>query len=171
VSGQTVARYLDLLVDLLLVRRLPVWSGNVGKRLMKSPKVYIRDSGIVHTLLGLKSLDDVLGHPVAGPSWEGMVLENVHAAASGLPIFYFRTAAGAEIDVVIEGRRRRRYAVEIKRSSAPSVGRGFRYGIEDLSPRGSIIIYPGEETIPLGKGIAAMGLHDALDWIREKAAD
>ena len=170
VSGQTVARYLDLLVDLLLVRRLPVWSGNIGKRLMKSPKVYIRDSGIVHTLLGLESLDDVLGHPVAGPSWEGMVLENVHAAASGLPIFYFRTAAGAEIDVVIEGRRRRRYAVEIKRSSAPSVGRGFRNGIEDLNPRESIIIYPGEETIPLGKGIAAMGLHDALHWIREQAA-
>ena len=168
VSGQTVARYLDLLVDLLLVRRLPAWSGNVGKRLVKSPKLYIRDSGIVHALLGLESLDDVLGHPVAGASWEGMVIENIHAVAGGLPFFYFRTAAGAEIDVVIEGRHRHRYAVEIKRSSAPSVGRGFRTGLEDLEIRESIVIYAGHETTPLGEGVVAMGVHDALDWIREK---
>lgn len=170
VSGQTVARYLDLLVDLLLVRRLPAWSGNVGKRLVKSPKVYIRDSGIVHALLGLESLDDVLGHPVAGPSWEGMVLESAHAAAGGFPAFYYRTSAGAEIDVVIEGRHGRRYAVEIKRSSAPSVSRGFRNGLEDLEIRESIVIYPGQEAIPLGEGTVAMGLHGALEWIREKVA-
>jgi predicted AAA+ superfamily ATPase len=170
VSGQTVARYLDLLVDLLLVRRLPVWSGNVGKRLVKSPKVYVRDSGVVHALLGLESLDDVLGHPVAGPSWEGMVVESAHAAAGGFPFFYYRTSAGAEIDVVIEGRRGRRYAIEIKRSSAPSVSRGFRNGLEDLEIRESIVIYPGKEAIPLGEGIAAMGLYEALEWIRERVA-
>jgi predicted AAA+ superfamily ATPase len=168
VSGQTVARYLDLLVDLLLVRRLPAWSGNVGKRLVKSPKVYIRDSGIVHALLGLESLEDVLGHPVAGPSWEGMVLENIHQASGSLPVSYFRTAAGAEIDIVIEGRRGRRYAVEIKRSSAPSLGRGFRNGLDAIKPRESLIIYPGDETIPLGKSIAAMGLHDAVIWLHER---
>ncbi len=89
VSGQTVARYLDLLVDLLLVRRLPPWSGNVGKRLVKSPKVYVRDSGIVHALLGLESLEDVLGHPVAGPSWEGMVVESVIAAAGEAPMSFY----------------------------------------------------------------------------------
>jgi predicted AAA+ superfamily ATPase len=170
VSGQTVARYLDLLVDLLLVRRLPVWSGNVGKRLTKSPKVYIRDSGIVHALLGLESLDDVLGHPVAGPSWEGMVLENIYAAAGVSPVSYFRTAAGAEIDVVIEGHRKCRYAVEIKRSSVPSVSRGLRNGLVDLKPRESILVYSGEELIPLGSGIVAMGLHDALKWVRERVA-
>ncbi len=170
VSGHTVARYLDLLVDLLLVRRLPAWSGNVGKRLVKSPKVYVRDSGIVHALLGLESLDDVLGHPVAGPSWEGMVLESAHAAAGDFPFFYYRTSAGAEIDVVIEGRRGRRYAVEIKRSSAPSVSRGLRNGLEDLEIRESIVIYPGHETIPLGEGTVAMGLHEALEWIRERVA-
>ena len=170
VSGQTVARYLDLLVDLLLVRRLPVWSGNVGKRLVKSPKVYIRDSGIVHALLGVESLEDVLGHPVAGPSWGGMVLENACAAAGGLPVSYYRTSSGAEIDVVIEGRRGRRYAVEIKRSSAPGVSRGFRNGLEDLKIDESIVIFPGNETIPLGDGTVAMGLHDALAWIRERAA-
>ena len=170
VSGQTVARYLDLLVDLLLVRRLPPWSGNVGKRLVKSPRVYVRDSGIVHALLGLESLDDVLGHPVAGPSWEGTVLESAHAAAGGFPVFYYRTSAGAEIDVVIEGRRGRRYAVEVKRSSAPSVSRGFRNGLEDLEILESIVIYTGQEAIPLGDGTVAMGLHDALEWIRERVA-
>jgi predicted AAA+ superfamily ATPase len=156
------------LVDLLLVRRLPAWSGNVGKRLVKSPKVYIRDSGIVHALLGLESLEDVLGHPVAGPSWEGMVLENIHQAAGSLPVYYFRTAAGAEIDIVIEGRRGRPYAVEIKRSSAPSLGKGFRSSLDAIKPQESLIIYPGDETIPLGDGIAAMGLHDAVNWVHER---
>ena len=170
VSGNTVARYLDLLVDLLLVRRLPAWSGNVGKRLVKSPKVYVRDSGIVHALLGLESLDDVLGHPVAGPSWEGMVVESVLPAAGGLPVFYYRTSAGAEIDVVIEGRRGHRYALEIKRSSAPGVTKGFRNGLEDLGIREAIVIYPGDESIPLGQGAVAMGLHDALKWVRERGA-
>jgi len=170
VSGQTVARYLDLLVDLLLVRRLPAWSGNVGKRLVKSPKVYIRDSGIVHALLGLESLDDVLGHPVAGPSWEGMVLESAHAAAGDFPVLYYRTSAGAEIDIVIEGPGRRRLAIEIKRSSAPGVSRGFRNGLEDLEIHESIVMYPGSEAIPVGGGTIAMGLHDALEWIRERVA-
>ena len=168
VSAQTVARYLDLLADLLLVRRLPPWSGNVGKRLVKSPKVYVRDSGIVHALLGLPSLDDVLGHPVAGPSWEGMVLESVVAAAGDAPVFFYRTSAGAEIDLVIEGRRRRRYAVEIKRSSAPVVSKGFWNGRDDLGAREAVVIYPGDERIPLGAGVEALGLHDALGWVRER---
>jgi predicted AAA+ superfamily ATPase len=170
VSGQTVARYLDLLVDLLLVRRLPAWSGNVGKRLVKSPKVYVRDSGIVHGLLGLESLDDVLGHPVAGPSWEGTVLESAHAATGDARVSYYRTSAGAEIDMVIEGPGGHRYAVEIKRSSAPTVSRGFRQGTKDLKIDESIVVYPGRETVPLGQGTVAMGPHGALEWIREKAA-
>jgi predicted AAA+ superfamily ATPase len=168
VSGQTVARYLDLLVDLLLVRKLAPWSGNVGKRLVKSPKVYIRDSGIVHALLGLETLDDLLGHPVAGPSWEGMVLESAHAAVRDYPVFYYRTAAGAEIDVVVEGRRGQLYAIEIKRSTAPSISRGLRNGLQDLDIRESIIIYPGHEAIPLSRGTVALGLHEALAWIRER---
>ncbi len=169
VSGQTVARYLDLLVDLLLVRRLPPWSRNVGKRLVKSPKVYIRDSGIVHALLRLETLHDLLGHPVVGASWEGMVMESVIAAASGSPISYFRTAAGAEIDAVLESRDGHRYAVEIKRSSAPTVSRGFRSGVATLEVRESIVVYPGHDKIPLGGGTMALGLHDALSWIKAKA--
>lgn len=167
VSGQSVARYLDLLVDLLLVRRLPPWAGNVGKRLVRAPKVYVRDSGLVHALLGLTSLDDVLGHPVAGPSWEGMVLESVSAAVKGAPLFFYRTSAGAEIDVVI-AYRRRRYAIEIKRSSAPVVSKGFWYGRHDVKAHEAIVVYPGDERIPLGAGVEALGLHQALEWVRER---
>ncbi len=168
VSGQTVARYLDLLVDLLLVRRLPPWSGNVGKRLVKSPKVYVRDSGIVHALLGLESLEDVLGHPVAGPSWEGMVVESVIAAAGEAPISFYRTNAGAEVDIVIEGRRNRTYAIEIKRSTAPALAKGFWNGRNDLGAREALVIYPGDERIPLGDRVEAFGLHDAIQWVRDR---
>ena len=170
VSGNTVARYLDLLVDLLLVRRLPAWSGNVGKRLTRSPKVYVRDSGVVHALLGLETLDDVLGHPVAGASWEGMVLESALAAAGDAPAYFYRTAAGAEVDLVIEGRHGRRYAVEIKRSSAPTAGRGLRNGCEDVGAVEAIVAYPGRERFPLGDGIEAVGVLETMGWIRERIA-
>ena len=100
-------------------------SDAVGKRLVKSPKVYVRDSGIVRALLGLEGLEDVLGHPVAGPSWEGMVVESVIAAAGEAPMSFYRTNAGAEVDIVIEGRRSRTYAIEIKRSTAPALAKGF----------------------------------------------
>ena len=168
VSGHTVARYLDLLVDLLLVRRLPPWSGNVGKRLTKSPKVYVRDSGLVHALLGLETLEDVLGHPVAGASWEGMVVEGALAAAGDAPASFYRTSAGAEVDLVFEGRHGRRYVVEIKRSSAPTVTRGFRNGCEDVGASEAIVAYPGRERFPLAEGIEAIGVHDAMGWIRER---
>jgi uncharacterized protein len=155
-------------VDLLLVRRLPVWSGNVGKRLVKAPKVYVRDSGVVHALLGLPQLDDVLGHPVAGFTWEGMVIESVLAAAQGAAVTYYRTAAGAEVDLVIEGRGDRRYAIEIKRSTAPAVSKGFWIGREDLGAAGGLVIYPGVERIPLGNDTEVRGVRDAMDWVRER---
>ncbi len=168
VSGQTVSRYLDLLVDLLLVRRLPAWSGNVGKRLVKAPKVYVRDSGIVHALLGLPLLDDVLGHPVAGFSWEGLVIESVLAAARGATVSYYRTSAGAEVDLVVDGRGNRKYVIEIKRSTAPAVSKGFWIGREDLGAAGALVIYPGQERIPLADGAEALGVRDALQWIRDR---
>lgn len=167
-SGQSVARYLDLLVDLLLVRRLPAWSGNVGKRLTRSPKIYVRDSGLVHALLELTTSEDVLGHPVAGLSWEGMVIESLIAAAGDAPTFYYRTAAGAEVDLVFEGPRRRRYVVEIKRSTAPVMGKGFWNGCADLKATEAIVAYPGQEVIPMGSGTKAMGLRDALRWVSER---
>ncbi|MSR03107.1 MAG: ATP-binding protein [Gemmatimonadetes bacterium] len=165
VSGQTVARYLDLMVDLLLVRRLPPWSGNVGKRLVKSPKVYVRDSGLVHALLGIGTQDDLLGHPVVGGSWEGFVLETLIAGAGDRSLSFYRTARGAEIDLVVEGLDGRRLAVEIKRSSAPTVSRGFRIGCEDLGVAEAVVVYPGVERFPLGGGVTAMGPAAAAQWL------
>ena len=103
ISGQTLGRYLDLMVDLLLVRRLQPWASNAGKRLVRSPKVYVRDSGLVHTLLGLSDLDAILGYPIAGASWEGMVIENLVAALPPTAsAFFYRTATGAELDLLLE---------------------------------------------------------------------
>lgn len=161
VDGKTVARYLDLLVDLLLVRRLPPFLVNVGKRLVKSPKVYVRDSGIVHALLGLDERDAVLGHPVAGGSWEGFVLENLLTAASERAnAGFYRTAAGAEIDLVIEMPGGKRWAVEIKRGLAPTLTRGFHHAHEDLEPARCFIVYSGKDRYPKAEGIEVIGLRE-----------
>lgn len=162
VDGKTVASYLDLLVDLLLVRRLEPWHSNAGKRLVKSPRVYVRDSGLVHTLLGLTTLEDVLGHPVAGASWEGFVIETLIAAApEGAQANFYRTAAGAEIDLLLRLPRGDLWAIEIKRSLAPSLERGFHHACADLQPQKRVVIYPGAETYPLGKDIEVMPLQKA----------
>ena len=169
ISGQTVARYLDLLVDLLLVRRLQPWHENVGKRLVRSPKVYVRDSGLVHGLLGLSTLDSVLGHPVVAGSWEGFVIENLLAAAPrGSQGWFYRTSAGAEIDLLIEGPDGR-WGIEIKRSSAPGVSRGFVAACEDTDVTRRLLVYPGTERFPLREGIEAIGLLDAVKLVRSEA--
>ena len=159
VDGKTVASYLDLLVDLLLVRRLEPWHANVGKRLVKSPRIYVRDSGITHTLLGLATQDDVLGHPVAGASWEGFVIETLIAAApSDTQANFYRTSAGAEIDLLLTLPGRRSWAIEIKRSLAPKVEKGFHHACEDLKPERRIVVYPGTESFPLKDDIEVMPL-------------
>ena len=159
VSGVTVGHYLDLMVDLLLVRRLQPRLANVGKRLVRSPKVYARDSGLVHALLGLADKEAVLGHPVAGASWEGLAIENLVGAAGGRaePSFY-RTSAGAEIDLVLTWRDGREWAIEVKRSAAPKLERGMRSALEDLQPERSFIVYPGSERYRLATGTVAVGL-------------
>ena len=168
ISGQTITRYLDLLVDLLLVRRLQPWSGNTLKRQIRSPKVYVRDSGLVHALLGLRSADDVLGHPVAGGSWEGFAIENLIAAAPmGTQAYFYRTSAGAEIDLVLEMGRKDRWAVEIKRGSTPSVTRGFHTGCADLRATRRIVVYPGKDRFSLGQDIEAMGLLRAISELHK----
>ena len=160
VSSPTVSRYIDLLADLLLVRRLPPLIANVGKRLVKSPKVYVRDSGLLHALLSLRSLPDVLGHPVAGSSWEGFVLESLLAVApDDASASFYRTAAGAEVDLVLDlGRKLGRWAIEIKRTVAPSVSKGLRVVIEDLKPDRTFIVHGGEKDFPLGGGVEAITL-------------
>ena len=159
VSGATVGHHLDLMVDLLLVRRLPPLLSNAGKRLVRSPKVYVRDSGLVHALLGLVDKEAVLGHPVAGGSWEGFVIENVIAVAGDRaePSFY-RTGGGAEVDLVLTWADGREWAVEVKRSPAPKVERGLRSALADLQPKRSFIVYPGNERYRLSAGIEAIDL-------------
>jgi predicted AAA+ superfamily ATPase len=159
VSGVTVGHYLDLMVDLLLVRRLQPRLANVGKRLVRSPKVYVRDSGLVHALLGLVNKEAVLGHPIAGASWEGLVIENAIAVAGGRaePSFY-RTSSGAEVDLVLSWRDGREWAIEVKRSAAPKLERGTRAALEDLQPERSFVVYPGSERYRLASGVEAIGL-------------
>jgi predicted AAA+ superfamily ATPase len=164
VSAPAIGRYVDLLVDLLLVRRLSPWSGNVGKRLVRSPKVYVRDSGLVHALLELETWDDVLGHPVAGPSWEGFAIENLIAAAGERRTpFFYRTEDGAEVDLVFERGGSVEMAVEIKRTTAPSVSRGFRSAVDTLRPAHAYVVHAGQETWPADGGITAISLGALMD--------
>ena len=159
VDGKTIARYLDLLVDLLLVRRLSPFHANVGKRLVKSPKVYVRDSGIVHALLGLDDREAVLGHPVAGGSWEGFVIENLLGAApERVKPWVYRTAAGAEIDLILEMPGGKLWAVEIKRGLAPRLEKGFHHAREDLEPERSFVVYSGNDRYTKGEGVEMIGL-------------
>jgi len=127
ISGQTVARYLDILVDLLLVRRIQPWTPNLSKRLVRSPKVYVRDSGIVHTLIGIPGHEPLLGHPIVGPSWEGFVIENLLSVLpAGANPWFYRTSAGAEIDLLLELGPKKLWAVDVKRSlSNPHPNKGF----------------------------------------------
>ena len=159
VSGQTVARYLDLMCDLMLVRRLQPWVSHTGKRLVRSPKVYVRDSGLVHSLLGLDSLDAVLAHPVAGGSWEGLIIENLIAAApAGTQASFYRSAAGAEVDLVLELPGGACWAIEVKRSSAPTLAKGVYMAAADVKAQASFVVYPGETEYPMGRDVLAVPL-------------
>jgi uncharacterized protein len=162
VDGKTVAAYLDLLVDLLLVRRLSPWHGNVKKRLVKSPKVYVRDSGLVHALLGIGDHEALLAHPVAGGSWEGLVIESlVGAAPPGTEAYFFRTAAGAEIDLLLKRPGERKpWAIEIKRGLAPKLERGYHEACDTIKPQLSRVVYGGVERFPLAENVEAVSLPD-----------
>ncbi|MVM33408.1 DUF4143 domain-containing protein [Spirosoma sp. HMF4905] len=163
----TTKRYIELLEDLLLIRHLRPWSGNVGKRLVKAPKVYIRDSGITHALLNLTTMDDLLGHPVVGASWEGFVVENLLSSLPpGVTPWFYRTSAGAEIDLVIERNMQQKYAIEIKRSMAPVLSKGFYLGCEDIGATRRFLVYPGQERYPISKDVTAISLVDMMQELR-----
>ena len=168
VSTPAVTRYIDLLVDLLLVRRLRPWSGNTGKRLVRTPKVYIRDSGLTHALLDLETWDQVLGHPVAGASWEGFVSENLIAAAGDrrTPYFY-RTEDGAEIDLLFERGGWVEMVIEIKRSTAPTLSRGFNSARQALKPREAYLVHGGTESWPMADGVTAVGLRELMQKLTD----
>ena len=164
VSGHTVARYLDIMVDLLLVRRLQPWAANTKKRLVRTPKVYVRDSGLLHALLGIRSMEELLGHPVVGASWEGMLMENILGALpTTARTSFYRTSAGAEIDLVIEFSAKQRWAIEIKRSlGSPAPSKGFYNGCEDINATRQIVLYPGTERFKLDKKTEVMPLDRLL---------
>jgi predicted AAA+ superfamily ATPase len=170
ISGQTVARYIDVLCDVMLVRRLQPWASNGGKRLVRTPKLLVRDSGLAHGLLGLATLDDVLSHPVAGGSWETWVIENLLAVAPvGTQPWYYRSAAGAEIDLVLELPAQQRWAVEIKRSSAPVVSRGFHTAAVDIGATRQFVVHSGPGSFPMSSEVQAVTLRDLMQMLAARA--
>lgn len=168
VSAPMITRYIDLLADLMLVRRLQPWSGNIGKRLVRSPKIYVRDSGLVHALLEIGTLNQLLGHPVVGPSWEGFVIEAlISAAGPGAIPLYYRTANGAEVDLVFEHGGKPKVAIEIKRSSAPKIEPGFTIACDDLQVEHRLVVGSGDDTYPGRGGTIVHSLPSAIESVRD----
>lgn len=171
VSGKTVARYLDLMVDLLLLRRITPYYTNVKKRLVKTPKIYVRDSGIVHALLDIPNRDALFRHPIFGASWEGFVVDNLLAVTpeQTVPSFY-RTIAGAEIDLILEfPGLSEKWAIEIKGGSSPKPTRGFHNALTDIEPDMAFVVYAGEERYPLANGVEAIGVSQLAQLLVDKS--
>jgi predicted AAA+ superfamily ATPase len=159
VTAPTVKHYLDILEETFIIRQLRPYYANIKKRLVKSPKVYIRDSGLLHALLMNRTIDDLISQPQVGNSWEGFIIEQVIGLLPpGWEAYFYRTGAGAEIDLVIFGTQRKPIAVEIKYSSAPKLSRGFWSAFEDLGCETGYVIYPGRESYPLGRGVYTLPL-------------
>lgn len=168
VASSTISRYLDLMVDLLLVRRLQPWAGNVKKRLVKTPRVYVRDTGVVHALLNIVDYDQLLGHPVYGKSWEGFVIESIlNALPAYAQPFFYRTADGTEIDLLIEMAPNRLWAIEIKASHTPKLGRGFHMACEDLPVEEKFVVYAGMDEFPINNDVTVISLTGMLDKLVE----
>jgi len=165
-SHTTIRAYIDVLTDFYMLRQLPPWSGNTKKRLVKSPKIYVRDTGLLHTLLNVHDIETLLGHPTLGASWEGFVIENIVSRLSGKWQYsYYRTSAQAEIDLILEGPRNQRLAIEIKRSTNPKISRGYHLGCEEIQASRKILIHAGEESYPKAHGLEALSLIDFLQTL------
>jgi hypothetical protein len=165
VSSHTVRKYIDLLEQTFVVRVLSPYSANLKKRLVKSPKVYIRDSGLLHSLLMIESMEDLFGHPVYGASYEGYVIENMLAQLPRWDASFYRTSNGAEIDLVLT-KGVRMIAIEVKSSPSPKVTKGFWSAIETLKPEKTIIIAPVDTAYPFAEGVDVMPLEQAIDEIK-----
>jgi predicted AAA+ superfamily ATPase len=167
VDAKTASSYIDLLCDLLLVRRLQPWHTNIGKRLVKSPKVYVRDSGLLHALLGIETTEQLLSHMVLGASWEGCCIENLLSCAPrGVTAYFYRTSGGAEIDLLLAWPGGDLWAVEFKRSLSPKLERGFHSACEDLKPTHKWVVYPGHEAYPLAADVQAISLSGLCEVLR-----
>lgn len=168
IDVKTAVSYIDLLIDLLLVRKLPAWHANIGKRLVKSPKIYVRDSGIVHALLAIRDEDMLLAHPVIGASWEGFVVENLLTVApEGVQGYFYRTSGGGEIDLLLYFPDGRLWAIEIKRSLTPKPRRGFHSACKDLEPDRRFVVYSGDETYPIDKDTWAIPLRELASLLQK----
>lgn len=159
VSQPTTRRYLDALTDALVVRQLQPWYANVGKRVVRSPKVYLRDSGILHTLLGVNSMDALLDHPKVGASWEGLIVEQVALLVGDTPLYFWGTHSGAELDLLFT-HNGRNVGVEIKRTAAPRVTRSMHNAITDLELDHLFVVYPGDDRFPMATAIEALPATD-----------
>jgi len=159
VNYKTVKNYMDTLTDFYMVRQIQPWAGNTKKRLVKAPKIYLRDTGLMHRLLNIPDFETLLGHPSIGSSWEGFIVENIiNHLSDKWRYSYYRTSAQAEIDLVLEGPRREVWAIEIKCSIAPQVGKGFHLASQDIHATKRFVIYPGSERFPLGREIEPLSL-------------
>jgi predicted AAA+ superfamily ATPase len=167
VSYKTIKNYVDTLTDFYMLRQIQPLSGNIKKRLVKAPKIYLRDTGLAHRFLKITDFESLLGHPAIGASWEGFIIENIlYQLSDKWRHSYYRTSAQAEIDLVLEGPKNEIWAIEIKRSSAPKVSKGFHYACEDIKATRKFVIYSGTEQFPLPHKIEAMGLIEFLQELK-----
>jgi len=163
VDGKTVSYYLEILADLLLVRRLEPWYANVKKRLVKSPRFYIRDSGILHRLLSISDYDALLSNPVVGKSWEGFAIENILSVLpGGVEAYFYRTAAGAEIDLLLKLSSRELLAIDIKKGTAPKITRGFHQACVDVQATQKFVVYGGEDEFPVKHDTTVISLQNLM---------
>ncbi|WP_165776836.1 ATP-binding protein [Paremcibacter congregatus] len=168
VDSKTVSHYLDILGDLLLVRRLEPWHTNVKKRLVKSPRFYIRDSGILHRLLDISNYDTLLSNPVLGKSWEGFVMENILSILPGnITAYFYRTSAGAEIDLVLKISSRETWAIEIKTGLVPKIKPGFYSACEDIGATKRFVVYGGDDEFPIKHDTTMISLHKLMTKLHD----
>ena len=168
-SHTTIKSHLDILTDFYMVRQVPPWSGNVKKRLVKSPKIYIRDTGILHSLLNISSLYTLMSNPALGASWEAFVIENIlNSLDTRWQYSYYRTATQIEIDLVLETPDGEVWAIEIKRNSAPKVSRGYIEACKDVKATHKWIINSLEDRYPLSNGVEVIGFTGFIQLIFDK---
>jgi uncharacterized protein len=159
VDTKTANSYINILCDLLLLRRLQPWHSNMGKRLVKTPKTYLRDTGLMHSLLSIETNDALAGHPTVGASWEAFCIETIcQQLPANVQTYFYRTSAGAEIDLLIQPPSGNLWAVEMKRSATPKVERGFHHACADVNPARKFVIYPGVDTYRMSDDITAISL-------------
>lgn len=168
-SAKSVTSYVDLFTDLLLVRKIPPYFANIKKRLVKSPKVYIRDSGLLHGLLGIRDFENLLGHPIIGNSWEGFVLENlINCSPVGTKSSFYRTSGGAEVDLVLElPGKQAPWVFEVKHGTMGKLNKGFYYAVEDIAPEKSFVVHKGKDSFPIDQQTEALSLFDACNMLEQ----